>query len=251
LGHFLFLDHGNTATKGLITDLDFNPVRTFMSAPQEVLSKVSSLISLDTLEGGLYSSVGDVDAETEQSWRHIFRITRFSRDLPLPVRIDYETPHTLGTDRLASAIGAGVLYPGEDVLILDFGTCLKCDLLTRDACYRGGSISPGLNMRYKSMHTFTAKLPLLTRSEKFPEFPEGKSTAESMHVGVMLGLLAEAQGMADLYRSRYPGIRVLVTGGDAEVFEGRLKNAIFVRQNLALLGLAETKKYHANNPDKP
>ena len=104
-------------------------------------------------------------------------------------------------------------------------------------------------MRFKAMHTFTAKLPLLTMPEKFPQHPIGRSTEQSMQNGVLFGMVAEAEGMIHFYQKIYPDVKVLITGGDAEVFEGRIKNAIFARQNLALLGLAETKKYNANTPN--
>eukprot|EP01034_Spumella_vulgaris_P018100 gene18100-23108_t len=128
----------------------------------------------------------------------------------------YHTPETLGPDRLAVAIGGYSLYPGQNVLVLDFGTCLKCDFVSHSGRYEGGSISPGLQMRFKAMHTFTAKLPLLNRPENFPPHPIGRSTAESMQNGVLLGMLAEAEGMVGRYRELYPDVQVLVTGGDAE-----------------------------------
>lgn len=244
--HFLFIDNGNTALKGLLTDANFGPVYSFSVKLDEFETLKQPLHAFGKIAGGFYASVGHLPDDFKQMLETEFALLPFSASLRLPIQLNYQTPETLGVDRLATAIGAHSLYPSQPVLVLDFGTCLKFDFVSAAGVYEGGSISPGLFMRYKAMHTFTAKLPLLSMPEKFPDHLLGRSTAESMHNGVLLGIVAEAEGMIQLYREIYPGLVVLITGGDAEVFEGRLKNSIFVRQNLALLGLAETKKYHAD-----
>lgn len=250
LRYFLFIDHGNTALKGQLTDEHFRPVRSFSVPSEEFVRQWKTLVPEFEQVRGLYASVGDLTPQLQHILQGDLHLAAFSARLKLPLSMGYHTPDTLGPDRLAVAIGGYALYPGQDVLVLDFGTCLKCDFVTRGGRYEGGSISPGLDMRFKAMHTFTAKLPLLNRPENFPPQPIGRSTAESMQNGVLLGMLAEAGGMITRYRELYPDVRVLVTGGDAEVFEGHLKNAIFVRQNLALLGLAETMKHHATTPNE-
>lgn len=250
LRYFLFIDNGNTAIKGLLTDTSFRPVHSFSVLPGQFAEETAKLLSYGGIAGGLYASVGALPDALRTVFEDTFRLRPFSPAVSVPLSMGYHTPETLGPDRLATAVGAYSLYPGTDVLVLDFGTCLKFDFVTRTGSYEGGSISPGLQMRFKAMHTFTAKLPLLTVPEKFPADPIGRSTHTSMQNGVMFGMLAEAEGMIDLYRREHPGVNVLVTGGDAEVFEGRLKNAIFVHQNLALLGLAETMKSHANTPNE-
>jgi len=250
LRHFLFIDNGNTAIKGLLIDAKFAPVYGFSVQPEHFLAELEKLSAYGQIAGGLYASVGKLPDELRQTWETGLGLRPFSAAMPIPLSMGYHTPDTLGPDRLAVAIGGHSLHPGTDLLVLDFGTCLKFDFVTRTGQYEGGSISPGLQMRFRAMHTFTAKLPLLTQPENFPAHPIGRSTAESMQNGVLLGMLAEAEGMIGFYRELYPAVKVLITGGDAEVFEGRLKNAIFVRQNLALLGLAETMKYHAETPNE-
>jgi type III pantothenate kinase len=249
LRHFLFIDNGNTATKGLLTDEFYRPVYHFTTVPDGFSAEKKQLFSFGEISGGYYASVGKLDETLRNDFENALLLKPFNAQTHIPLKMGYETPETLGADRLATAIGGFSLYPDTDLLVLDFGTCLKFDFVSKERKYEGGSISPGLNMRFKSMHTFTAKLPLLSMPEKFPAQPIGRSTADSMQHGVLLGILAEADGMIGFYRQTYPDLRVLVTGGDAEVFEGRLKNAIFVRQNLALLGLAETMKYNANTPN--
>lgn len=229
----------------MVTDENFVPVHHFIGN----YAQIELALSQETLHlaGGYYASVGTLSDEERKQWEQKWHLKPFSSTTLNPLNIAYHTPETLGADRLATAIGAYSLFPGENILVLDFGTCLKCDFVSQEKSYEGGSISPGLDMRFKAMHTFTAKLPLLTRPKEFPSQPIGRSTAESMQYGVVLGMLAEAHGMIEFYVEKYSPLKVLITGGDAEVFEGRLKNAIFVRQNLALLGLAETKKHHANS----
>ena len=247
--HFLFIDNGNTAIKGLLTDEFYRPVYHFTTTLDEFSAEKNKILSFGQIPGGLYASVGKLNETLRDDFENTFHLQSFGHQTHIPLKMGYETPETLGTDRLATAIGGFSLYPDVDLLVLDFGTCLKFDFVSKEGKYEGGSISPGLNMRFKAMHTFTAKLPLLSMPEKFPAQPIGRSTADSMQHGVLLGMLAEADGMVGFYRQTYPDLKVLVTGGDAEVFEGHLKNAIFVRQNLALLGLAETMKYNANTPN--
>jgi type III pantothenate kinase len=221
----------------------------FTTVLDEFSLEKEHLSQFKNISGGFYASVGELDLQLQHYFKASLGLTHFSPSSHIPLSMGYQTPETLGSDRLATAIGGFSLFPNTNVLILDFGTCLKCDFVSSEGTYEGGSISPGLNMRFKAMHTFTAKLPLLVMPENFPTQPIGRSTAESMHNGVLFGMLAEAEGMIHFYQEIFPELKVLITGGDAEVFEGRLKNAIFVRQNLALLGLAETMKYNANTPN--
>jgi type III pantothenate kinase len=245
LPHFLFIDHGNTAVKGMVTDETFEPGFEFTEIPARFPTLAQNLKTRFSIQGGFYSTVGNLTKELKDCWENDFSLTAFSPLLPSPLKSDYLTPETLGPDRFAAAVGAYSLFPGENTLILDFGTCLKIDFVEKGGIFHGGAISPGVTMRYQALHTFTAKLPLLVRPEKFPEYLSGRTTQESLHAGVILGILAEAEGIIGRYEEKMGQINILLTGGDASFFEGRLKNAIFVPQNFVLLGLAETKKYHA------
>ena len=248
--HFLFIDHGNTAVKGIITDETFEPVYTFTEYSASFSSLIPILNTRFSIKGGFYASVGNLPDELKNCWEKEFGLNAFSPQFPSPLKLDYQTPETLGPDRFAAAVGAYALFPKQNSLILDFGTCLKIDFVEKGGIFKGGAISPGINMRYQALHTFTAKLPLLSRPEQIPEYLSGKSTPESLHAGVILGILAEAEGIIERYKETMGQINILFTGGDASYFEGRLKNAIFVPQNLVLLGLAETKKHHAEKlPD--
>jgi len=159
---------------------------------------------------------------------------------PVPLRNAYATPQTLGADRLAAAVGAAYLLPGRPVLVVDAGTCIKCDLVTADGTYQGGSIAPGLRMRLQAMHTFTGRLPELA----LPAVGEaqalalcGTDTRTAMLSGALNGALLEVNGMIASYRAQHPGLAVALTGGDAAFFDSRLKGRIFVVSELILLGL--------------
>jgi type III pantothenate kinase len=166
------------------------------------------------------------------------------------LRNAYATPQTLGADRLAGAVGAAYLRPGQPTLILDAGTALKLDLVTADGTYHGGSIAPGLRMRLRALHTFTGRLPLI-------ELPDpaalvqliGDSTASSMLSGVLNGAAAEVTGLVADYRQRYPGLGLVLTGGDAPYLQPHLAPAlglIFVVPELVLVGLDRILRHNVD-----
>ena len=153
----------------------------------------------------------------------------------LPVKVRYATPETLGVDRLAAVCGALQLFPGQPCLVIDVGTCINYEVLDGDAVYWGGIISPGVNMRFKAMHTFTARLPLIEPVDGTPLI--GNSTQTCMQSGVMNGILEEIRGITSQLRLKYPSIRVILCGGDASLFENQLKDSIFAAPELVLRGL--------------
>lgn len=158
----------------------------------------------------------------------------FSKLTDFPLINEYASPETLGMDRLANAL-AVVNYPSEGKLVVDFGTCLKFDFVIKDR-YLGGAISPGLQMRFKAMHSFTGKLPLLTPT-KFDVQLIGDSTVHSMMSGVWHGMRQEVLGIIDEYAKIAPELTIFLTGGDAHYFDIPSKKTIFVDENLTLRGL--------------
>lgn len=158
-----------------------------------------------------------------------------NRDFTFPFQNNYSTPATLGIDRMVLASGAVMQFPGRNRLIIDAGTCVTYDFVDSENRYHGGAISPGLRLRYESMHNFTAKLPLL-----YPEMPDkfiGNSTAASMHSGVVNGLLYELEGFISQYKQQYQDVTIILTGGDADFLAKRLKNTIFANSNFLLESL--------------
>ena len=169
---------------------------------------------------------------------------------PVPIGNAYATPQTLGADRLAGAVAAASLRPGQPTLVLDAGTALKFDLVAANGTYHGGSIAPGLRMRMQALHTFTGRLPLLD----LPAAGEvvqliGDSTASSLLSGVLNGAAAEVNGLVADYQRRYPGLGLVLTGGDAAHLRLRLAadlGFIFVVPELVLIGLDRILRHNVD-----
>ena len=166
-----------------------------------------------------------------------------SHETPVPVVNRYLTPHTLGADRLAAVVGASHLFPGTDCLVIDAGTCITVDFVDGNKNYHGGSIGLGLEMKFRALHTFTQKLPLLQRSPEAVPLA-GRNTAGAMQSGVLNGTLAELNGLISAYRSTSPDLVVVLCGGDAAFFETNLKAPIFVVPELVLIGLNRILNYN-------
>jgi type III pantothenate kinase len=177
---------------------------------------------------------GDVDSILNISVATNKKI-ELKSNTPLPLKIQYATPLTLGVDRIADACGAFQLFPNQNNLIIDLGTCINYEFMDSDNNYWGGAISPGVNMRFKSMNTFTAQLPLV-EAIGYPELI-GNSTISCLQSGVMNGILEEMKGIISRLKSKYPELRVILTGGDYRFFENQLKDSIFAAPELVLVGL--------------
>jgi len=163
-------------------------------------------------------------------------VVRMRSGMRLPVKITYKTPETLGADRLANVVGAWKTNPGRNSLVIDAGTCIKYDLLISGSEYPGGIISPGIAMRFKSLNRYTDKLPSLKPELEIPPLV-GQSTEGSMRSGVVNGALAEATALFQQFNALYKELDIILTGGDAGLFEGMVKSAIFVAPALTLTGL--------------
>ena len=159
-----------------------------------------------------------------------------THETKLPITNLYETPETLGKDRLAAVLGAFYLFPKTDCLVIDAGTCITYDFLDAAGNYHGGLIVPGLRMKFKAMHTFTSRLPFLEQDAFVPPL-SGKTTAQAMQSGVYNGTLAEAAGIQQQYLKESKNLTTIVCGGDAAFFETNLKGRIFAIPELVLVGL--------------
>ena len=164
---------------------------------------------------------------------------------PIPVVNKYRTPDTLGYDRIAAAVGAYTICPGKNVLVIDAGTAITYDIVTADGEFLGGNISQGVEIRFKSLNKYTNRLPLLERPEHAPPLL-GSSTREAIQSGIINGLLFEMDGFIDAISKEYPKLQVVLTGGDANYFVGKLKNSIFVDPNLNLIGLNRILEHNAD-----
>lgn len=154
---------------------------------------------------------------------------------PSPIRSLYSTPLSLGVDRLANAVAMAALFPDRSALAIDLGSCITYDLVDGLSVYRGGVISPGMHMRARAMHAYSARLPEVLPQED-SSLP-GTDTITSLAAGIHHGLLFELEGMIDAFRQQHPGLAVVLTGGDAPRFAKALKSGIFAHPSLTLLGL--------------
>lgn len=169
-------------------------------------------------------------------------VLRLSNSTPMPIGINYGTPETLGADRLAAAAGASSLYPGSDLVVIDAGTCITYDLIDAEGVFQGGAIAPGLRMRFRAMHEFTRRLPLIEEIDN--KMLIGKTTVTAMQSGVLNGMIAEIEGMVSAYRREHAGAQVVMCGGDLGFFESRLKLPIFAVPELVLIGLNRILQYN-------
>lgn len=182
--------------------------------------------------------VASVRSEKVPSWLNdmvTHGILFFDHSTPVPIVNGYETPYSLGLDRLAAAVGANNIYPKSNVLVVDCGTAITIDLVSAEGVFVGGNISLGLRTRFKALSTFTSKLPLVDISDEIPLL--GKNTVDAIRAGVLNGAIFELNSYLEVLTPQYPELKVLFTGGDAFFFDGKLKNPIFVVPNLVVLGL--------------
>jgi type III pantothenate kinase len=231
----LAIDIGNTRTKvglfeggQLYKRLDFDAFSK---------NKIMELATNHNAQNIIFSSVAlSLSKEEEEEIRRSFSLLILSTNTALPIQNLYHTPETLGKDRIAAVVGAHVAYPGRSCLVVDAGTCITYDLLMDGERYLGGNIAPGIKMRLKAMHTFTASLPDAPLSSGQREWI-GKDTISALQNGAELGALLEAEGFIRYCEEKLGEITVIFTGGNADFFAKHLKRQIFVNQNLVLIGL--------------
>ncbi len=221
------LDEGNTSVKlALFEDnqMVFSQSNVNFERVKELLSQCDRLIFSTVKQNTSFESL--------LSSKYAISLNPLT---PLPITNCYKTPHSLGNDRIALAVGATANFPKNNVLVIDAGTCITCDFINSKKEYLGGSISPGIQIRYNALHQFTGQLPLLesVNTAKLT----GGNTEESIHSGIINGVLLEIDGIIQRYINEYPDIKVIVTGGNAKFFDKGLKNTIFANPSLLMEGL--------------
>jgi type III pantothenate kinase len=172
------------------------------------------------------------------------RVIEFDENIPVPVKNMYKTKSTLGKDRLAAAVGANNIYPGRNVLVIDTGTAITYDVVDEFNRYLGGSISPGMSLRFRALHEFTRKLPLVRPGAEI-RFP-ADNTEDAVSAGVQNGIIFEIESYICRLKKQFTNLEVILTGGDALYFDKKLKFTIFVDQNLILEGLNRILTYNVD-----
>ena len=241
----LAVDIGNTRIKAAVFE-DATLLETFVFMKTELKISIENILKKHKKVSHIVvASVSELDKQTFINFEKSVNIHFVSNNDPFPFINCYETPQTLGIDRLVLATGATLRFPGQNRLVIDAGTCVTYDFIDENNNYLGGAISPGLRLRYEALHNYTAKLPLLTFEN--PENLIGKSTTESIHSGVVNGLVFEIDGFIDQYKALYPNFIIILTGGDTEFLAKRLKNTIFANSNFLLESLNQTFQYKIKN----
>lgn len=241
----LTIDQGNTKTK-LSVVADGKILRTLTSAAPSLEAAVVLLADFEIC-GAIYCSVAGLDARFIESLRHLIHapVEVLTHSTPLPIRICYDTPGTLGLDRVAASVAAAGLCRGEAVMVVDAGTAMTIDIVDRDGRFRGGNIAPGLSLRFQSLHDFTGQLPLVASDGPVPEF--GSDTHTAIRAGVVRGAACEITGAFRNAAGLFDVARLVISGGDAPILlpllENDIKNIIVVH-DIVSLGLDLIFRYN-------
>ncbi len=194
------------------------------------------------IKQAIVSAVSNLTEHQLKKLEQIIPVIALDQNTRVPFTNKYETPNTLGVDRIALISAAATQYAAKNVLVIDMGTCITYDFLNTENEYLGGGISPGIEMRYKAVHTFTEKLPLIDANHNKQLI--GNTTASSIHSGIINGVLYELDGFINDYKIRFPDLTVILTGGDIHFLRDNIKNDIFANSNFLLEGLNQILEYN-------
>lgn len=241
----LVIDIGNSSIKIAVFQ-GITLIEKFYSQPENFLKKISEiLISYPKIDTLVSSSVTNLSAEALFFLENRLKIYPITRQSKFPFTNLYKTPDTLGIDRMVVSAGASLMYPDKNKLIIDAGTAITYDFVDCNNNYHGGMISLGINMRYRALHHFTAKLPLLEPSED--DFWIGQTTNEAIHSGVINGILMEIDGIINSFCMENDNFIIILTGGDSIFLSKKLKNTIFANPNFLLESLNYLYQYQNND----
>ena len=238
----LVLDFGNTKIKAAVfsDSNDILEIFTWDKYSEQIINEIKGKYLIDSV---LLCSVVTVANEVEQHLKSNFSFyLRLDSSTKLPIKNNYSTPHTLGLDRIAAAVGANKMCPNTPLLVIDMGTAITYDFVNASNEYEGGNIAPGVNMRLRAMNNYTNKLPLLEARQE--ERLLGNDTISAMMAGVMRGIEFEIEGYISEIKKKNANLSVFLTGGDVFFFEKTVKSSIFVVSNLLLMGLNEILRYN-------
>ena len=242
----LVIDIGNTDIKTAV----FHDDEMLFSERYQSLDTnlIDNLLEAHNIGNTIISTVRKGQEAWEPALKEKTRLIYFNAEMTAGINNLYLTPKTLGADRLAAVMGANYLYPGKNNLVIDGGTCITYDYIDANANYSGGSISPGLNMRYKALNYYTAALPLLDKDADFAA-TFGNNSQTAITSGVQNGIKYELSGFIESYKTNNNELNIVLTGGDSIFFDRLLKNSIFapcikIEPHLVLKGLNAAIQKH-------
>lgn len=226
----LIIDQGNSSIK-LTTFEKGVATAGAASESDDAVQFVSNFVKDCPIEATMYCSVRRAYNKPLQEWlqAHAAKVICFDEKTLLPIAIGYRTPHTLGYDRIAAAVGAQTIFPQRNILIIDAGTAITYDLLSADGIFVGGNIAPGADLRLQSLHEHTGRLPLVGTQGDTPLW--GYDTETALRSGSLQGIAYEIEGYIHECSKRYDELLVFLTGGDAERLAAMTKRVIFALKN--------------------
>ena len=237
----LIIDIGNTKAK--IAFFDGGEMVDVVAESNQSLGCLKALCSQYPIEQGIVATVIDLNEKVLVDLAALpFPLLWLNHQTPLPVVNLYETPETLGYDRMAAVVGANEQFPHRDILVIDAGTCITYEFIDSKGQYHGGNISPGMQMRFKALHQFTGRLPLVDTNGR--KLPMGRDTETAIRAGVMKGMEYEISGYIESMKHKYPELLVFLTGGDDFSFDSSVKSIIFADRFLVLKGLNRILNYN-------
>ena len=239
----LCFDFGNTLLKcAVFDDAVFKEVFIVENDSTDTIQNI--LLQYEPAKTILSSVIGH-NPEIEEVLRQRSIFHKLSHESKFPITTPVGKPETIGADRLAMVVAAVNLYPKNHNLVIGLGTCITYNFVNKYHQFIGGSISPGMEMRFKSLEYYTAKLPLVKAEWNFPLL--GYDTKTNILSGVILGMAKEIDGIIDNYKEKYSNFNVHLTGGDTSIFGHLLKNKIFADLHLIYKGLYAISEYNNQN----
>ena len=238
----LIIDIGNTRIK-LAVFSGVKMEQLFLSETLTVEMLAGIMKKFPGIRSAVLSAVKDYTPDIDDFLRQKVYFLKLDNETPLPVKILYKTPQTLGKDRIAIAAASRAMFPGQNVLAVDAGTTITYDFVNKKGEYLGGGISPGIRMRLKALHVFTGKLPQVKGPYADVKLI-GNDTRGAILSGVLNGVVAEVEGILSAYLKEIPDIKIVLSGGDEKYFDKRLKNNIFAVPNFVIKGLWEILKFN-------
>ncbi len=241
----LAIDVGNTQIKTAVFEQNTLLQKDSIAYPDWENEVKNTLKNFPKIKNMVVASVGNLKKEDFLNLSSDVKVYFISNESKFPFQNLYSTPNTLGIDRMILATGAVLQFPNKNRLVIDAGTCITYDFIDENNNYLGGAISPGIRLRYESLHNYTAKLPLLIK--EIPEKLIGNSTNQSIHSGIINGVAMEIDGFINSNLGENDNFIIILTGGDSDFLAKRLKNTIFANPNFLLESLNQTFQYNHND----
>ena len=229
----LCFDFGNTRLK--VALFQNAKLAEVIVIENDEIATIESILEKFDAQKAILSSVINHNPEIETLLAKKTKFHKLSHLSKLPFTTPVGKPETIGADRLALNAAVVYFFPKQHNLVIGMGSCITYNFINADHEFLGGGISPGMEMRMKSLNQFTAKLPIVKPDGNVPLV--GYDTVTNILSGVVLGIAKEIDGFIDVYKERYGNFNVHLTGGDLVYLAPHLKNQIFADPELIFKGL--------------